>query len=150
MLSHGADGLRLVSGDAVLNANYIRACLKDTLSCAYDKTCMHEVLFDDRCLKGTDVKTQDIAKAMMDDGFHPMTMYFPLNVSGAMLIEPTETESKHTLDAFITVLRLLIEKAHTQGLAAFKDKPSFTPRSRLDEAKAARQPVLRWKRLQRD
>ena len=110
MFSHGADGLAQVAGDAVLNANYVLASLKDELSAPFGKgPCMHEALFDDTFLKDTGVTTLDIAKAMIDEGYHPMTMYFPLVVHGAMLIEPTETESKFALDEFIHVM---------QGLAA--------------------------------
>src|SRR6185369_9701588 len=101
MLSHGADGLWQASGDAVLNANYVMARLQDTMTPSFDGPCMHECLFDDRFLKGTGVTTLDLAKALIDEGFHPMTMYFPLVVHGAMLIEPTETESKASLDQFI-------------------------------------------------
>ena len=95
MLSHGADGMRQASEDAVLSANYIRASLKDLMSQPFggptgDRPCMHEVLFDDAWLKDTGVTTLDFAKAMIDEGYHPMTMYFPLVVHGAMLIEPTE------------------------------------------------------------
>ena len=100
MLSHGADGLRQVAEDAVLNANYVKASLKDVMTPAFEGPCMHEALFDDRFLEGTGVTTLDFAKAMIDEGYHPMTMYFPLVVHGAMLIEPTETESKQSLDAF--------------------------------------------------
>ena len=90
MLSHGADGLRQASEDAVLNANYIRASLSDLISPAFgNKPCMHEALFDDRWLEDTGLTTLDFAKAMIDEGFHPMTVYFPLVVHGAMLIEPT-------------------------------------------------------------
>ena len=101
MLSHGSDGLRQVAGDAVLNANYILAGLKDEMTPAFPGPCMHEALFDDEFLDGTGVTTLDFAKAMIDEGYHPMTMYFPLVVHGAMLIEPTETESKDGLDRFI-------------------------------------------------
>ena len=91
MMSHGADGIRQASEDAVLNANYVRACLSDSLSYPFgERACMHEALFDDRFLKGTHVSTLDFAKALIDEGFHPMTVYFPLVVSGAMLVEPTE------------------------------------------------------------
>ncbi len=93
MMSHGADGIRQASEDAVLNANYVRARLADALSYPFgDRACMHEALFDDRFLKGTHVSTLDFAKALIDEGFHPMTVYFPLVVPGAMLIEPTESE----------------------------------------------------------
>ncbi|MEE4211429.1 MAG: aminomethyl-transferring glycine dehydrogenase subunit GcvPB, partial [Parvularcula sp.] len=111
MLSHGADGLRRVAEDAVLNANYIRARLSEEMSQAFEGTCMHEALFTDRFLKDTGVGTIDFAKAMIDEGFHPMTMYFPLVVSGAMLIEPTETESKASLDEFCDSLLSLARAA---------------------------------------
>ncbi|MEY4256828.1 MAG: hypothetical protein RLZZ141_2055, partial [Pseudomonadota bacterium] len=94
MLSHGADGLKQVAEDAVLNANYVKARLSGVMSAAFEGPCMHEALFDDHWLEGTGITTLDFAKAMIDEGFHPMTMYFPLVVHGAMLIEPTETESK--------------------------------------------------------
>src|SRR6516225_143978 len=112
MRSHGADGIRQASEDAVLNANYVRACLSDVLSYPFgDRACMHEALFDDRFLKGTHVSTLDFAKALIDEGFHPMTVYFPLVVSGAMLVEPTESESKQSLDQFISAMRRLAEAA---------------------------------------
>ena len=115
MLSHGADGMRQASEDAVLNANYIRAGLSDLMSLPFgDKPCMHEVLFDDAWLKDTGVTTLDFAKAMIDEGYHPMTMYFPLVVHGAMLIEPTESESKASLDLFIAALRDLAMAAKTR------------------------------------
>ncbi len=145
MLSHGADGLWQVSGDSVLNANYVMASLKDVMSPSFDGPCMHEVLFDDRFLAGSGVSTLDFAKAMMDDGFHPMTMYFPLVVHGAMLIEPTETENKDTLDQFIATMRSLAERAKSGDTAYFEGAPHHTPRRRLDETGAARKPVLRWR-----
>jgi glycine dehydrogenase subunit 2 len=92
ILSHGADGLRQVAEDAVLNANYILARLKPLMSPAFEGYCMHEALFSDAFLKDTGIETIDIAKGLIDEGYHPMTMYFPLVVHGAMLIEPTETE----------------------------------------------------------
>jgi glycine cleavage system P protein (glycine dehydrogenase) subunit 2 len=145
MMSHGADGLRQVAEDAVLNANYLRVRLADALSLAFPGTCMHEVLFDDRFLKDTGVTTLDFAKALIDEGFHPMTMYFPLVVHGALLIEPTETESKASLDQFVAVLRGLAERARSGGADAFRAAPFLTPRRRLDETGAARHPVLRWR-----
>ncbi len=146
MLSHGADGMRQASEDAVLNANYIRAGLRDVMTQPFgDKPCMHEVLFDDAWLKGTDVTTLDFAKAMIDEGYHPMTMYFPLVVHGAMLIEPTESESKDTLDRFVFVMRKLAEAAKSGDLDRFKQAPRLAPRRRLDETKAAREPKLRWR-----
>jgi glycine dehydrogenase subunit 2 len=145
MLSHGSDGMRQASEDAVLNANYVRASLSDLMSLPFgDRPCMHEVLFDDKWLEGTGVTTLDFAKAMIDEGFHPMTVYFPLVVHGAMLIEPTESESKQSLDQFIASLRGLAEAAKAGDAARFKEAPRFAPRRRLDETKAAREPRLRW------
>src|SRR6185312_12503954 len=111
MMSHGSDGLRQVAGDAVLNANYILATLGTDLSPSFPGPCMHEALFDDRFLKDTGVTTLDFAKALIDEGYHPMTMYFPLVVHGALLIEPTETESKDSLDNFIAVMKGLARRA---------------------------------------
>ena len=144
MLSHGSDGLRQVAEDAVLNANYVLARLQDVMSPAYPGPCMHEVLFDDHFLKDTGVSTLDFAKAMIDEGYHPMTVYFPLIVHGAMLVEPTETESKDSVDRFIDSLRYLAEKAKSGDTAFFEEAPTLTPRRRLDETRAARSPVLRW------
>jgi glycine dehydrogenase subunit 2 len=144
MLSHGADGLKQAAEDAVLNANYILAGLKDVMTPAFDGFCMHEALFDDRFLEGTGVTVLDVAKAMIDEGYHPMTMYFPLVVHGAMLIEPTETESKASLDGFIAVMRKLAEAARAGEVERFKGAPRLAPVKRLDETRAARKPVLRW------
>jgi glycine dehydrogenase subunit 2 len=144
ILSHGSDGLWQASGDAVLNANYVLASLKDVMSAPFEGPCMHEALFDDGFLKDTGVSTLDFAKAMIDEGYHPMTMYFPLVVHGAMLIEPTETESKAALDEFIHVLRSLAEEAIAKKTERFAGAPFLAPRKRLDETAAARQPVLRW------
>ena len=147
MLSHGRDGVRQASEDAVLSANYILASLKDVMTAPFgDGPCMHEALFDDRFLDGTGVTTLDFAKAMIDEGYHPMTMYFPLVVHGAMLIEPTESESKHALDRFIHVLHTLAEEARAGHTARFAGAPRLAPRRRLDETAAARKPVLRWKK----
>ncbi|WP_368412637.1 aminomethyl-transferring glycine dehydrogenase subunit GcvPB [Dongia sp.] len=145
ILSHGADGLRQVSGDAVLNANYLQASLKSDLTAAFPGTCMHEALFNDDFLEGTGVTTLDFAKAMIDEGYHPMTMYFPLVVHGALLMEPTETESKIGLDRYIEVVQGLARRAKGGDAAYFHGAPYHTPRRRLDETLAARQPVLRWK-----
>jgi glycine dehydrogenase subunit 2 len=145
MLSHGADGLRQAAEDAVLNANYLLASLGDTLSACFEGPCMHEALFDDRFLKDTGVTTLDFAKALIDEGFHPMTVYFPLVVHGALLIEPTETESKATLDRFIAVLKALAAEAKAGKSERFRAAPILTPRRRLDETAAARNPVLRWR-----
>jgi glycine dehydrogenase subunit 2 len=145
MLAHGSDGMRQASEDAVLNANYVRAGLSDLMSLPFgDRPCMHEVLFDDTWLEGTGVSTLDFAKAMIDEGYHPMTMYFPLVVHGAMLIEPTESESKASLDLFIAALRDLALAAKRGDTARFSGAPYHAPRRRLDETRAARAPVLRW------
>ena len=144
MMSHGSDGLRRVSEDAVLNANYLAARLSGALSPAFEGPCMHEALFDDRFLDGTGVTTLDFAKALIDEGFHPMTMYFPLVVHGALLIEPTETESRESLDSFADAVAALAARARREGAAAFQAAPVRAPRRRLDETAAARHPVLRW------
>ena len=144
MMSHGADGMRQASEDAVLSANYVLACLEDLMTAPYDGPCMHEALFDDRFLEGTGVTTLDFAKAMIDEGFHPMTMYFPLVVHGAMLIEPTESESKYNLDQFIASMRGLTEAAKAGDVARFEGAPYYAPMKRLDETQAARKPILRY------
>ena len=144
ILSHGADGLRQVASDAVLNANYILRSLDDVLDAPFGGAgpCMHEALFSDKGL-AEGFTTLDIAKGLIDEGFHPMTMYFPLVVHGAMLVEPTETESKAALDQFIMALRSLAERAKA-GDEALKGAPYHAPRRRLDETLAARKPVLTW------
>ena len=145
MLSHGSDGMKQASEDAVLNANYIRVGLSDLMSLPFgDKPCMHEVLFDDAWLKDTGVTTLDVAKAMIDEGYHPMTMYFPLVVHGAMLIEPTESESKSSLDLFVATMRDLAMSAKRGETERFTGAPYHAPRRRLDETRAARSPVLKW------
>jgi glycine dehydrogenase subunit 2 len=145
ILSHGADGLRQVAEDSVLNANYILRSLEDVLDApfAHSGPCMHEAIFSDRGF-AEGLSTIDIAKALIDEGFHPMTMYFPLVVHGAMLIEPTETESKAGLDQFIAALRSIAERARA-GDESLKAAPVFAPRRRLDETQAARKPVLAYK-----
>jgi glycine dehydrogenase subunit 2 len=145
MMSHGADGLRQVAEDAVLNSNYLRVRLAGALSQSFPGACMHEVLFDDRFLKDTGVSTLDFAKALIDEGFHPMTMYFPLVVHGALLIEPTETESKASLDQFADTVNALAARAKGGDGANFHAAPRLTPRRRLDETGAARKPLLRWR-----
>ncbi|WEJ57724.1 aminomethyl-transferring glycine dehydrogenase subunit GcvPB [Devosia sp. FJ2-5-3] len=147
MLSHGADGLAQAAQDAVLNANYVKARLEHLFSVPFpDYPTMHEALFDDSFLKDTGVTTLDFAKALIDEGFHPMTMYFPLVVHGAMLIEPTESESKQTLDKFCDVMAELAQDAKSGNSARFTAAPMKAPRRRLDETRAARQPILRWER----
>ena len=145
ILSHGADGLRQVAEDAVLNANYVLRSLEDVLDApfAHSGPCMHEALFSDNGM-AEGFTTLDIAKGLIDEGFHPMTVYFPLVVHGAMLVEPTETEGKAALDQFIGALRSVAERAKA-GDPALKSAPHFAPRARLDETLAARKPVLTWK-----
>ncbi len=142
ILSHGADGLRQVAEDAVLNANYVLRSLGDVLDAPFGSSgpCMHEALFSDRGF-AEGFTTLDLAKALIDEGFHPMTMYFPLVVHGAMLVEPTETESKAALDQFIGALRSVAERAKA-GDQSLKAAPVYAPRRRLDETLAARKPVL--------
>ena len=145
MMSHGADGLMQVARDAVLNANYIKSRLSGVMTAAYpDGPCMHEALFDDRWLDGTGVTTLDFAKGMIDAGFHPMTMYFPLVVHGAMLIEPTETESKRELDRFCDTLLELAASVKAGDVDRFRGAPFHAPLRRLDETLAARKPRLTW------
>jgi glycine dehydrogenase subunit 2 len=140
----GADGLRRATELAVLNANYLRTRLGETWHVAYDKTCMHEVVISDRHLKETGITTMDVAKRLMDYGFHPPTVYFPLVVKGAMLIEPTETESLQTLDEFVGVMKKISEEAETNPDLVHA-APRVTRLRRLDETQAARKPVLRWR-----
>ena len=144
ILSHGADGLGQVAEDSVLNANYILRSLEDVLDApfAHSGPCMHEAIFSDKGF-AEGFSTIDVAKALIDEGFHPMTMYFPLVVHGAMLVEPTETESKAGLDQFIAALRAIAERARA-GDASLKAAPVFAPRRRLDETLAARKPVLAY------
>ncbi len=145
MLSHGSDGMRQASEDAVLNANYLRARLRDVMTQPFgDQICMHEVLFDDTFLTDSGVTTLDFAKALIDEGFHPMTVYFPLVAHGAMLVEPTESETKEALDQFIAVLRDLAKAAKAGDAERFTGAPRYAPRARLDETRAAREPRLRW------
>ncbi|KTE22937.1 glycine dehydrogenase [Sphingopyxis sp. H050] len=144
ILSHGADGLKQVAEDAVLNANYILRNLDDVLDApfGFSGPCMHEALFSDKGL-AEGFSTLDVAKGLIDEGYHPMTVYFPLVVHGAMLVEPTETESKAVLDQFIGALRSIALRAKN-GDPALKTAPHFAPRARLDETLAARKPVLTW------
>ncbi|MBL8558696.1 MAG: aminomethyl-transferring glycine dehydrogenase subunit GcvPB [Hyphomonadaceae bacterium] len=147
MMSHGSDGLRQVAEDAVLNANYLLARLKLHFSAPFgERPCMHEVLLDDSSIKPKGVETIDMAKALLDEGYHPFTTYFPLVVHGAMLIEPTETEPKRELDRFADVMIALAERVKAGEVEFFKQAPKLTPMRRLDDTRAARQPKLRWRR----
>ena len=147
MLSHGGDGLKQAANDAVLNANYLKSRLEKVFTLPFgDQHCMHEVLANDDFLEGTGVTTLDFAKAMIDEGYHPMTMYFPLVVHGAMLIEPTESESLKALDAFADTMLELAAAAKAGDVKRFTSAPQNAPLKRLDETGAARKPKLRWLR----
>lgn len=147
MMSHGSDGLRQAAEDAVLNANYLLARLKGHYNPPFGEgPCMHEALFDDSSIKPKGVETIDIAKALLDEGYHPFTTYFPLVVHGAMLIEPTETEPKRELDRFADVMIALAKRVNAGEVEFFKQAPRLAPLRRLDETRAARQPKLRWRR----
>jgi glycine dehydrogenase subunit 2 len=140
----GASGLKMVSRDAVLNANYIRSQLKDTIPPAQDRPCMHEVVLTGKRLKQeTGVKTLDVVKRLMDYGYHAPTIYFPLIVEECMLIEPTETESRETMDGFIAAMKAIVAEAHSDP-ELVKSAPHHTQLGRLDEVTAAREPKLRW------
>jgi glycine dehydrogenase subunit 2 len=144
MRSMGPDGLRRIAQIAVLNANYIRARLKGTYHLPYDAPSLHEVVFSDKNQTPSEVHTLDIAKRLMDYGFHPPTIYFPLIVSGALMIEPTESEPKEELDAFCDAM-IAIARECAERPELVRSAPHTTPVRRLDEARAARQPVLRWR-----
>ena len=147
MLSHGSDGLRQVAEDAVLNANYMLTRLKSHFNAPFGNgPCMHEALLDDTRTEAQGIDTKDFAKALLDEGYHPFTTYFPLVVHGAMLIEPTETEPKRELDRFCDVMIALSKRAAASDKDFFKNAPVLAPTRRLDETRAARQPKLRWKR----
>ena len=141
--SLGAEGLKQVSENAVINANYIKEKLKAYYHLPYDRVCMHEVVFSGRRQKAKGVKTLDIAKRLLDYGFHPPTVYFPLVVEEAIMLEPTETESKETLDAFIDAMKEIARDAD-ENPEILRTAPHNTPIRRLDEATAARNPDLRW------
>jgi glycine dehydrogenase subunit 2 len=141
--SNGDAGLRAVSDDAVLAANYLRVRLADAYDLPYDRVCKHEVVFSGRRQKRQHgVTTLDIAKAILDHGIHPPTIYFPLIVEEALMIEPTETESLETLDRFVEVMHGIAKRAESDP-ESLKNAPVTTPVGRLDEAGAARRPDLR-------
>jgi glycine dehydrogenase subunit 2 len=143
ILTLGGDGLEDVSRMALLNANYIRKKLEKTYQLAYNEPCMHECILTDRVQQKNGVSTLDIAKRLLDYGYHPPTIYFPLVVSGALMIEPTETETIETLDGFIEAMIAIAQEAKNDP-ELVKTAPHTTPVKRLDEARAARKPVLRW------
>ncbi|KPK21661.1 MAG: glycine dehydrogenase [Dehalococcoidia bacterium SM23_28_1] len=141
----GVEGLRQVSENAVINANYVLARLRQAYHLPYDRRCMHEVVFSGSRQRAKGVRTWDIAKRLIDYGFHPPTVYFPLIVDEALMIEPTETESKEALDAFCDALLAIAREAEEEPQVV-KEAPHTAPIGRLDEATAARRPVLRWPR----
>jgi len=141
--SLGPDGVRRCAEMAVLNANYLLARLRERWHVPYERPVMHECVLSDRLLEETGVTTLDVAKRLIDYGYHPPTIYFPLIVHGAIMIEPTESESLEGLDRFVEALLAIEREAHeTPDLV--REAPHRTPRSRLDETRAARRPVLRW------
>lgn len=144
MLSHGADGLQQVAQDAVLSANYILSQLKEDYNVPFEGSCMHECMFNDKLQKEKGVTTLDIAKALVEYGIHPMTVFFPLVTPGAMLIEPTETENKQTIDDFIEKMKYIANEVKEGRGDKFHEYPISTPRRRLDEVMAAKNPVLTW------
>lgn len=147
IISLGGDGLEELTRMALLNANYIRKKLEKSYQIAYGEPCMHECIFTDRLQHKYGVSTLDIAKRLLDYGFHPPTIYFPLVVSGALMIEPTETETPETLDSFVDAM-LAIAREAKENPDLVKTAPHSTPVKRLDEARAARKPILRWERTE--
>ncbi|MCJ7615997.1 MAG: aminomethyl-transferring glycine dehydrogenase subunit GcvPB, partial [Desulfobacterales bacterium] len=139
--SMGSKNLKKASRLAVLNANYIKEGLKDTLHLAYDRPCMHECVFSDEKQKDDHVTTLDMAKRLMDYGFHPPTVYFPLVVHGAIMVEPTETESKEDIDKFIEAFKAIANEAK-ENPELLHDAPGKSKVRRLDEVSAARKPCL--------
>jgi glycine dehydrogenase subunit 2 len=144
LLSLGADGIREAAENAVLNANYIRSKLRGVYDIPYDRICMHEfVATPNEKMRANHVTTMDVAKSLIDRGYHPPTIYFPLIVHEAMMIEPTETESKATLDAFIEVMKQLAHEGETNP-EALHNAPVTTPIGRPDDVKAARMPIVKF------
>jgi len=144
ILANGPDGLRQTTEDAVLNANYIRKKLEDVYELPYRTASMHEVVFSDKLQAARGVKTGDIAKRLIDYGFHPYTVSFPMIVHGALMIEPTESESLEELDLFIAAMRSIAKEVE-ETPELVKTAPHSTRVSRLDEVQAARKPILRWR-----
>src|SRR6185369_12359020 len=144
IMANGPDGLRQTTEDAVLNANYIRKKLESSYDLPYKMPSMHEVVFSDRLQAKNGIKTGDIAKRLIDYGFHPYTVSFPLIVHGALMIEPTESESLEELDLFIDAMRSIAKEVE-ETPELVKSAPHSTRVSRLDEVQAARKPALRWR-----
>jgi glycine dehydrogenase subunit 2 len=147
ILANGPDGLRQTTEDAVLNANYIRKKLEGYYDLPYKTPTMHEVVFSDRLQTKNGIKTGDIAKRLIDYGFHPYTVSFPLIVHGALMIEPTESESLEELDLFVEAMRNIAKECEQEPQTVL-EAPHSTRVSRMDETMAARKPILRWKRAQ--
>jgi glycine dehydrogenase subunit 2 len=145
ILAHGGSGLRNATVDAVLNANYLRHRLQPHFDLPYERPNMHEVVFSDGRQAAKGVRTGDIAKRLIDYGFHPYTVSFPLIVHGALMIEPTETESKRELDLFVEAMESIAEEVEEDPGIVLK-APHSTRTTRVDEVTAARKPVLRWTR----
>ena len=142
----GKQGINQISQDAVINANYIKSHLEEYYDLPIKRTCMHEVVFSASNFKKLNgIRALDIAKRLIDYGIHPPTMYFPLIIEEALMIEPTETESKETLDYFISSMIQMAEEAKKDP-EVLRNAPHNTPNSRLDEALAARKPNLRWQK----
>jgi glycine dehydrogenase subunit 2 len=149
ILSLGSEGLKKTSQIAVLNSNYIRKSLEKFYYLPYNSPTLHECVFSDSWLTKFGVKTIDIAKRLMDYGFHPPTIYFPLIVSGALMIEPTESESKKELDLFIQAMKNIAQEAK-ENPELLKSAPHKTIVRRLDEVRAARNPILKWKKTDKN
>ncbi len=145
ILSLGGDGMKQMTAMAILNANYVRKRLEGDLDLPFPEPSLHECVFSDEALEPLGVKTLDVAKRLLDHGFYAPTIYFPLIVSGAIMIEPTESESRETLDEFIAAMKKILKEAR-EDPERVKTAPHRTRVSRLDEVRAARQPRLRWKR----
>ncbi len=146
ILTLGKEHIRMVGPLATLNANYIKEALKDVYELPIPTVCKHEFVFNGLKDKSTGVTTMDVAKRLLDYGYHAPTIYFPLLFHEAMMIEPTENESKETLDEFIAVLRKIAEEAKTNP-EEVKTAPHNTPTGRVDDVLAAKQPILTWKQL---
>jgi len=146
ILSLGKENIKMVGPLATLNANYIKESLKDLYELPIEGVCKHEFVFDGLKDKSTGVTTMDIAKRLLDYGYHAPTIYFPLLFHEAMMIEPTETESKETIDAFIQVMRIIAQEAK-ENPELVKTAPHNTPIGRVDDVLAAKQPVLTYKQI---
>ncbi len=142
--SNGIEGMSEISTNAIINANYVQALLRQEYDLAFDRYCMHEVVVSARRQKAAGVSALDVAKRLIDYGVHPPTMYFPLTVPEALMIEPTETESRDTLDRFVAAMKQIAAEAE-ESPELLRDAPHYAPNTRLDEATAARRPVLRWR-----